>query len=288
MSLRAPQSEAERGGPGHVGELRLRRLRAGELTGSEAEAAERHLEGCAGCRERVEALLAEERAFAAAIPFPRFAGGVERAARVPRPRRVSRRAVFTGGAFGLVAVAAGLLLVLRAGPLSDAESERSNRVKGAGGVSAIVRLASATGAQRSIAPGGGGKAGQPGSATRLEPGDRLRLGITTSSAAHVLALSLDDAGAVTLLHGSERGEATPPVASGASGSAVAYLPDSFELTGGGRERIFLFVAERPLSAEELTAAVKAGHAAAAGDLRDMADPALGPGITTFSWLFEKP
>lgn len=272
MSLRAPQS-----GPGprgeHIGELRLRRLRAGELTDSEAAELHRHLEACTTCRERQEELAIEERAFATAIPLPRFAGGVERAARVPRTMPRSRRRLLTGGAVGMAA-AAGLLLFLRAAPMPDSDPWPSNRTKGAD-ISASIRLAGPDGVQRSLDPGG---------ATALRPGERLRIGYTAVAPGHLVAVSVDDAGVVTTLY--PDGDRAPG-APAASSRTMSYLPGSFELTGAGRERVFLFSARRALSLAEAAAAVKRAHSTA-GDLASMPSPQLAAEVVTFTWLFEKP
>ena len=74
----------------HVAELRLRRFRLGELAGPDHEDIARHTTDCGPCRARLKSLDDEQRSFEREIPFERFAGGVERARRVPRvyPRRV--------------------------------------------------------------------------------------------------------------------------------------------------------------------------------------------------------
>jgi hypothetical protein len=105
----------------HVGELRLRRFRIGELAGAEREDVARHTAECGQCRARLRTLDDEQRQFERDIPFDRFAGGVERAQRVPRARP---RRVWTLGAVTLAA-AAGLVLV--AGKVPSG----SNRLKGA-------------------------------------------------------------------------------------------------------------------------------------------------------------
>src|SRR3954463_7389902 len=65
----------------HIGELTLRRRRAGEPLGSDAPAIEAHATSCADCRARIRALDDEPRRFEQEISFDRFAAGVERAAR---------------------------------------------------------------------------------------------------------------------------------------------------------------------------------------------------------------
>ena len=65
----------------HIGELTLRRRRAGEALGPDGPAIEAHATACADCRARIRALDDEQRRFEEEISFDRFAAGVERAAR---------------------------------------------------------------------------------------------------------------------------------------------------------------------------------------------------------------
>ena len=82
---------------GHIGELELRRHRAGETLGAEGPVIEAHAAACAECKARIRALDDEQRRFEAAISFDRFAAGVERAARgTPRRRRAAARRFAAG------------------------------------------------------------------------------------------------------------------------------------------------------------------------------------------------
>src|SRR6185295_8408771 len=65
----------------HIGDLTLRRRRAGETLGPDGPAIEAHATSCADCRARIRALDDEQRRFEQEISFDRFAAGVERAAR---------------------------------------------------------------------------------------------------------------------------------------------------------------------------------------------------------------
>src|SRR5258706_6278960 len=69
----------------HVGELKLRRMFVGELQGAEADRVQAHTAACVECRDTLAQLASEQRAFESEIPFERFAAGVERARRTPRP-----------------------------------------------------------------------------------------------------------------------------------------------------------------------------------------------------------
>jgi hypothetical protein len=257
---------------GHVGELRLRRFRQGELAGDEHEQVARHTTDCSGCRTRLDALADEQRAFEREIPFARFAGGVERAARVPRAAASPRR-LWLAGTLSFAA-AAGLFLVLR--PAGDPEGGRNN-LKG-GDTLASIRIAAADGSTQRSAPAG--------LEAHLGPGERLRLGYRVAAAGHLAALTVDDAGQVTALY-PERGASLPVAPQGA---ALSYLPDSVELTGAGRERVYLFVAEHPFTVDDAAAATRAAFdRSGRGDLGKMEDPALTSGpARVFTWLFFKP
>src|ERR1022692_3375450 len=97
----------------HLGELTLRRRRAGEpLDGIAAvEAVDAHLATCAACKARSRALDDEQRRFEQEISFDRFAAGVERAARGTAPRPV-RRSPARVWLYPMVAMAAGVALVV--------------------------------------------------------------------------------------------------------------------------------------------------------------------------------
>ena len=79
---------------GHVGELALRRLRAGEALGRGRAGIEAHAASCADCRARLRALDDEQRRFEQEISFDRFAAGVDARRAARRARRApSRRAI---------------------------------------------------------------------------------------------------------------------------------------------------------------------------------------------------
>ncbi|HEY0713274.1 MAG TPA: hypothetical protein VGF45_11415 [Polyangia bacterium] len=279
MSLSLRQDESALGPGGHLGELRLRRLRVGELAPREAAAANEHLEGCGDCRLRLERLAASERAFAQAISYPRFAGGVERAARVPRqPRAAGRRVWLSAVALGCAA-AAGLMLVFRpTGEPQDGAAgfvASENRSKGGAAVELSVRIASADGrAQRSVLPG---------STTHLAPGERLRIGYQVPATRYLFAVAVDDAGVISLLF-DEGGDSHLVGAT----KAMTYLPDSIELTGAGHERVFLFVSHVPFPGGAAQAAIREARRKAGGDLTAMEVPRISGDVTGVSWLFRKP
>ncbi len=249
----------------HVAELALRCYRAGEFPPEAGAELDRHLAACPSCRAKMRALVEEQRAFEREIPFERFAGGVERAQRVPRQR--PRRAWILGLA-GVVAAAALALFFVRT------SSHGYNRLMGSS-VEATARIASTDASIQRIAP--------PGSQEVLEPGDRVRLGYKTVDARYLAAVSVDDSGNVTPLY-PESGSAL----SVSTTQQTAYLPDSLEFTGAGRERVYLFLARTPFDVEAAERAVKAAHQAAKGDLAALPNPAFAGGQDVFSWLFRKP
>jgi hypothetical protein len=271
----------------HFGELALRRFRAGEFAAAEADAIGAHTARCGRCRARLGAIDDEQREFERAIPFERFAGGVERAARVPGPQRARSklRSPWLVPALSLAAAAA-FMLVVRTRPHDVPEEIGGfNHRKGAA-ADAQLRIAAADGkAQRTLASSGTAK---------LRLGERLRIGYETDRARHLIALSIDDQNVVTALYPD-----TGTTLAGASvlvkaSTGVAYLPDSFELTGAGHERVFLLMADGPFSVESAVTAVRASRTAAG--------PAKLPGMTSetamraldalaprsFTWLLEKP
>ena len=203
----------------HFAELALRCYRAGEFAAEACAEVERHLASCPACRAKLRVLVEEQRSFEREISFERFAGGVERAQRVPRQR--PRRA-WAFGLSGVVAAAAVALFLVRV------STPGHNRSKGSS-VEATARIAATSGSVQRSAP--------PGSQEMLEPGDRVRLGYKTVDPRYLAALSIDDSGEVTPLYP----EAGPAFAVSVALETI-YLPDSLEFTGAGRERVFLFLA----------------------------------------------
>jgi hypothetical protein len=250
---------------GHLAEIALRRYRSGEFSSEQCAETDRHLAGCAPCRGKLRVLIEEERAFQQEIPFERFAGGVERAQRVPRqhPRRF-----WFAGLGGALAAAAVVLLLVRAPIIS------TNRTKG-GSVETTARIASIDATLQRAVP--------PGSQELLETGDRVRFGYKIAEPRYLAAVSVDDEGEITLLYP----QAGPALAVSPS-EQTTYLPDSLEFTGKGREKVFLFVARKPFDSATAVHAVKSALAAAKGDLAVLPNPSFTGGQQVFSWLFRKP
>jgi hypothetical protein len=249
----------------HVGELALRRLRAGEVI---AEAA--HADACADCRARAKALDEEQRRFEQEISFDRFAAGVARAARrtdAPRralPLRTLRFMLPT------LSLAAGVALFVG---LTGRHQPAHNGIKG--GAAITVRVSAGdTGPQRFAAES---------APEALAPGERVRIGYQPGPRRYLLSLSIDERGQVTPLYP----EAGSSVAvSKAVGEGLRYLPDSIEFTDAGAERLFVILSDQPIDVDAARRAARASFDRAKGDILHM--PALELPGEQFQRTFIKP
>ena len=269
----------------HVGELTLRRRRAGEALGGAAEEVERidvHLAACAACKVRLRALDDEQRRFEQEISFDRFAAGVERAAREKTATKAHhlRATGWWTWSYPALAMAVGVALVITFGPRASNRGVTNrdvtnrgagNRIKGGAGVT--VRVAGVSG-QRTA---------RVDAAEPLAPGDRLRIGYQSGGHRYLLSLSIDQHGQVTPLY-PEAGTSLP-VPEGAD-RATRYLPDSLELTGAGIERIIVVLSDQPIDVEAARRAARAAYDRAGGDLSRLPPLAL-PG-EEFERTFAKP
>jgi hypothetical protein len=281
-----------RGAP-HLGDLKLRRLFAGERLGSDHESAAAHASACGDCARRMAELAEEQRSFEGQISFDRFAAGVKRTARGPAAdggrswwsRPASTRSFLTIMSIG--SVAAVLTLVAGVRPLFEsarlrhvrtAQLDRAdslNRLKGGIPRAAItVRVAAAEDEtrQRTVAT------------ERPEPltvGERIRVGVEPGTHGFLFAVSIDDAGDVTPLY-PEVGMSMPLP----RGARMQYLPDSLELTGRGRERLVVLLTDLPLELDTVRRAASTAFRAVGGNLEKLPNLAL-PG-EQFHRLFLKP
>jgi len=256
---------------GHIGELELRRRRAGETLGAEGPVIEAHASTCAECKARIRALDDEQRRFEAAISFDRFAAGVERAARggpVAR-RRASTRTWMVVPTLALAAAVA--VIVTFRGPAMRVRPPGYDGIKGGAGM--IVRVAGAAG-QRTA---------RVDAAEPLSAGERLRIGYETGGHRYLLSLSIDEHGEVTPLY-PEQGTSLA-VPAGVS-SATHFLPDSLELTGTGLERIIVLLSDQPVDMAVARRAARAAYDRAGGDLGHL--PRLDLPGEQFTRTFAKP
>jgi hypothetical protein len=249
----------------HIGDLALRRHRAGEALGPEGPAIVAHASACPECRTRLRALDDEQRRFEQAISFDRFAAGVERAARGSAPA-ARRRIPLVAMVAPVLAMAAALALVVTFRPKTP-----ETRIKGGAGMT--VRIAGTDGQRDARVDG----------AEPLAAGERLRVGYAPGEHAFVLSLSIDARGEVTPLY-PERG-ASLPISDGAP-SATRFLPDSLELTGAGLERVVVILSDKAVDVETARRAARAAYDRAGGDLDRL--PPLGLPGEEFSRTFAKP
>jgi hypothetical protein len=264
---------------GHIGELELRRHRAGEPLGDAGPAIAAHAGACAECKARLRALDDEQRRFESAISFDRFAAGVERAARGARP--VPRRLPARVWALPTLAMAAAVAVVVTfhgrtpqvgaGAPGGHVTPPGWDGIKGGAGMT--VRIAGAAG-QRTA---------QVEATEALAAGERLRLGYQSGGHRYLLSLSIDEHGVVTPLYPEQGSSLTVPAA---VPTATHFLPDSVELTGVGLERIIVVLSDQPISVESARAAAKAAYDRAGGDLARL--PKLDLPGEQFVRTFAKP
>ena len=259
---------------GHIGELDLRRRRAGEALGAAGAQIDAHTAACAECKARLRALDDEQRRFEATISFDRFAAGVERAARgTPLARRRSVRGWMVVPTLAMAAAVA--VIVTFHGPLGGPRTRVRppgyDGIKGGAGM--LVRIAGAAG-QRTASV----DATEP-----LSAGERLRIGYQTGGHRYLLSLSIDEHGEVTSLY-PEAG-ASLAVPAGVS-SATHFLPDSLELTGTGLERILVVLSDQPIDMAVARQAARAAYDHAGGDLGHL--PRLDLPGEQFTRTFAKP
>ncbi|MBI5548650.1 MAG: hypothetical protein HY901_32615 [Deltaproteobacteria bacterium] len=234
----------------------LQRLRAGELCGEEESKVRAHAASCPHCGRELARLEQEEAAFRAEVPFDELRSAVE-----AKGRRLKRGSV--AGPVSL-ALAAGIALIVVAAPLKALLDDRhgagggSNRSKGPG--DSVLELF----------VGGAGQAPRKASDQEaLAPGERVRVGYLTQGREFVLVLSVDEAGVATALY-PESGTSLRVE----KGPGTHLLPDSWVLTGQGRERIIALFSDQPL---EVSAALLAASKeySRAGRLERMGELPLG-------------
>jgi hypothetical protein len=251
----------------HIGDLTLRRRRAGESLGADGPAVEAHATTCPDCRARIRALDDEQRRFEQQISFDRFAAGVERAARGMNRRRTP---IFSRvWAYPVLAMAACFALLLVYLPRDQMRPRGENRIKGGAGIT--VRVSGAEG-QRTA---------RVDANEALARGERLRIGYHAGGHRYLLSLSIDERGEVTPLY-PERGASLPV----GDGNMNHFLPESIELTDAGLERIIVLLSDQPIEVEAAKHAARAAYAKVKGDLMHL--PRLGLPGEEFSRTFVKP
>jgi hypothetical protein len=246
----------------HPGALKLRRLHAGEDVGAEVSA---HVSACDECQARLKEFTREQQSFEAAIPFERFAAGVERARRTPREIPAQRSPVMQV----VLSLAAMVLVAVGFGTMFGGGGS-TNRIKG-GGID--IKIAGTGGVQRSGPDNG--KATEA-----LARGERVRIQYSAGTWHYLAVLSIDESGTVTPLY-PESGTSLP-----ITPEARAWLPDSVEFTGTGLERVVVVMTQDPTDMQLLAKEAKRRYEQARGDVAKM-EPLEVPG-EQFHRTFLKP
>jgi hypothetical protein len=258
----------------HIGELTLRRRRAGEALGADGPAIEAHASSCPDCRARIRALDDEQRRFEQEISFDRFAAGVERAARSASKAKARRPILMNTWVAPMLAMAACLVAVVTFAP-RPIVTRPTTRSKGSTtGAGITVRVAGVDGQRNASSD----------STEPLSHGERLRIGYYFGEHhyRYLLSLSIDDRGEVTPLY-PERG-ASPALTDGST--ATRYLPGGWELDGAGTERIIVVMSDQPIDAATAARAARAAYQKAGGNLNRM--PSLDLPGEQFVRTFAKP
>ena len=158
--------------------------RADELDRDSIERYEAHLETCARCQQRHDAIAAESEAFFEKYPRLELPQAARPGSKVVPLR--AKRNQWLGWASGGVALAAAAVLLLVLRPATDgAPSEQPGnvRTKGSSHIGFFVKH--------------GSEVRRGGDEQVVHPGDQLRFTLTSNKTQHVAILSLDAAGVVS-------------------------------------------------------------------------------------------
>lgn len=229
----------------HASELRLRQLFAGEAVDPSLKA---HTDSCDVCRAKLRGLEEEQRKFEAAIPFERFAAGVERAGRQPRQVVAVPERKWMRYAMAIAAT----VLVVASGSLLLKQDVTGNRIKGSAGIDIVVAGAS-NGPQRAASA-------DPATPEPLAPGERVRIGYRAGQNHYLIAVSVDERGDVTTY---------PESGTSLAINGSSYLPDSVEFTGHGLERVVVVLSPEPLQVDEVRRAVRVRFDEARGNVAQL-------------------
>lgn len=217
-----------------VPDWRLERYALGELPPDEASALERRLAEDTALAARLDALRADDRAFAARYPAEVTLAAVRRRAAPANNARWYGIVVGAAAAAALAFVAVGSATVQHTGP----DAIEATRIKGS---ARLVVLRD---------DGGSGSPLSDGASAR--PGDLLQLRYIAAGDRFGVVASVDGRGAVTV-HLDDHGAAAPLDQDG----AVA-LPAAFELDDAPRyERFYLVTSDAPFPTDAVRAALAA-------------------------------
>jgi hypothetical protein len=187
------------GGPQCPSEVMLHRLRAGELTGEQAQATQRHVGGCEDCKARLERLAAGFAAFPEADPI-RMMAAIRRGVDAQPPRLAARWRLWLRSALvPLAAVAAALILVVALRP-GDSPHPPGLRAKG-GPLLHVFRLKD-------------GAAVEALSGERFTPGESLQLTVDVPADSLVRVIGIEAGGTLYPIWPQGGGEAFAPMKAG--------------------------------------------------------------------------
>jgi hypothetical protein len=165
-----------------LSDLTLDEWHAGELPAPQVVAAVLHVDTCARCRDRKQALLANAQSF-----LNRFPPESPRRQAVTKPRPRVSRALVWGTAVGGLAAAVTVLLLARPIPRpTEKRDESDTRFKGGEHIGFFVKR------QSQVFAGIDGQ--------KVRAGDRLRFVVTTTRARQFAILSRDGAGVASLYY----------------------------------------------------------------------------------------
>lgn len=217
----------------HLSAFTVDALLSGALSSADQVTAERHLDGCARCRDDVAAARALREKFTADV-LPRTLPAVRARAR----RSTKWIAVVAAGLAAAAAIA--LVLHFKAPPAKpDVPEEPYLAIKGSAGMKIVAQHA---GTQLEVVDG-----------VKLAKGDAIRFVVDPNGLAYLLVASVDGDGQVTVYFpagGKESGRVE-------DGHKVE-LPGSIVLDDArGPERVFALFSREPISAEPVAAALRA-------------------------------
>jgi hypothetical protein len=223
----------------HATELSLRKIFAGENVSDELKA---HSDSCEQCKAKLRAIEEEQKKFEAAIPFERFAAGVERAGRNPRQVASPAKRSWVGYA---VAIAASVLVVASVPLLLP---KKSPVIKGVDTVE--LQVGGAAGVRKAI----------PNQPEALSTGERAEIFYSATATRYVVAVSVDEHGEISSYP--EKGASLPVTGKG-------HLPDAVEFTGHGFEHMVILFTTEPLQVDEVRRALQARYEEARGNLTQL-------------------
>jgi hypothetical protein len=246
---------------GHLSSETIDLLLLSALSATETNEAKSHIDGCTDCRGRWQELNQDKERFEQFV-FARTLPKVEARVLAEREGFFARfKLKFLLPVLAVGAAAAGVVLTTGPGTGTQTEDDAYVGIKG-GQPSFEV-----------FAVRGSGSAFPVGNGVELHPSDRIRFVVNPAGAKYLLVASTDGAGVFSVYHpfGAQQSQ---PVA---EAKTKLELPGAVELDGTlGSERVVAVFSEEPLTAEQVSAALKA----------DPKNPKL-PGVRFVSREFRK-